>query len=156
MKTRGLNLRDVCVCNSVVGCTSAIKNGAAGRSYCIEMTSGKPFMLPYKSTLFRWERKPRVVSQPGRCNMRGVLRIQPPKWSRSVTFLMTFENATGYSFNIADSPTNNGYGAYQSKASRLASIIPTRRSANYLGPCFNRYEARLVYTPHATVTVPTD
>ena len=83
------------------------------RSYCIDMTSGKPFMLPGNTGVFEWETKPTVVSKPGRCNMRGVLRITPPKWSRSVTFMMTFENPTGYSFNIADSPTNDGLGAYQ-------------------------------------------
>ena len=101
-----------CVCNSVVGYTSAINDGMVARSYCVEMTSGKPYMLPGNTNVFRWEGKPKVFSQPGRCNMQGVLRIKPPKWSSSVTFLMTFENATGYSFHIADSPTNNGHGAY--------------------------------------------
>ena len=97
----------------VVGYTSAVKNGMVARSYCVEMTSGKPFMLPGNTNVFRWVRKPKVVSQPARCNMRGVLRIKPPKWSRSVTFLMTFENATDYAFHIADSRTNEGPGTYQ-------------------------------------------
>ena len=55
-----------------------------------------------------WTNKP--TSDGGRCNLRGVLKITPPKWAQSVSYHMAFENSTLFSFNIGDSLTNNGWG----------------------------------------------
>ena len=55
-----------------------------------------------------WTSKP--TSDGGRCNLRGVLKITPPKWAQSVSYHMAFERPTRYSFNIGDSLTNNAWG----------------------------------------------
>ena len=55
-----------------------------------------------------WTNKP--TSDGGRCSLRGVLKITPPKWAQSVSYHMAFEKSTRYSFNIGDSLTNNAWG----------------------------------------------
>ena len=55
-----------------------------------------------------WTSKP--TSDGGRCNLRGVLKITPPKWAQSVSYHMAFERPARYSFNIGDSLTNNAWG----------------------------------------------
>ena len=55
-----------------------------------------------------WTSKP--TSDGGRCNLRGVLKITPPKWAQSVSYHLAFERPTRYSFNIGDSLTNNAWG----------------------------------------------
>ena len=60
-----------------------------------------------------WTSKP--TSDGGRCNLRGVLKITPPKWAQSVSYHMAFERPTRYSFNIGDSITNNAWGKIKTK-----------------------------------------
>ena len=50
------------------------------------------------------------TSDGGRCNLRGVLQITPPKWAQSVSYHMAAENSTLFSLNIGDSLTNNAWG----------------------------------------------
>ena len=50
------------------------------------------------------------TSDGGRCNLRGVLKITPPKWAQSVSYHMAVENSTLFSLNIGDSLTNNAWG----------------------------------------------
>ena len=50
------------------------------------------------------------TSDGGRCNLRGVLKITPPKWAQSVSYHMAAENSTLFSLNIGDSLTNNACG----------------------------------------------
>ena len=50
------------------------------------------------------------TSDGGRCNLRGVLKITPPKWAQSVSYHMAAENSTLFSLNIGDSLTNNAWG----------------------------------------------
>ena len=50
------------------------------------------------------------TSDGGRCNLRGVLTITPPKWAQSVSYHMAAENSTLFSLNIGDSLTNNAWG----------------------------------------------
>ena len=51
-----------------------------------------------------------LTSDGGRCNLRGVVKITPPKWARSVSYHMEAENSTLFSLNIGDSLTNNAWG----------------------------------------------
>ena len=46
----------------------------------------------------------------GGCNLRGVLKITPPKWAQSVSYHMAVGNSTLFSLNIGDSLTNNAWG----------------------------------------------
>ena len=50
------------------------------------------------------------TSDGGRCNLRGVLKITPPKRAQSVSYHMAAENSTLFSLNIGDSLTNNSWG----------------------------------------------
>ena len=50
------------------------------------------------------------MANGGRCNLRGVLKITPPKWAQSVSYHMAAENSTLFSLNIGDSLTNNAWG----------------------------------------------
>ena len=50
------------------------------------------------------------TSDGGRCNLRGVLKITPPKWAQSVSYHMAADNSTIFSLNIGDSLTNNAWG----------------------------------------------
>ena len=50
------------------------------------------------------------TSDGGRYNLRGVLKITPPKWAQSVSYHMAVENSTLFSLNIGDSLTNNAWG----------------------------------------------
>ncbi|KAI0231003.1 hypothetical protein LSAT2_018621 [Lamellibrachia satsuma] len=43
------------------------------------------------------------------CIKQGVVKLEPPVWAKSMTLRMKFENPKGFSFNLGDSPTNNGY-----------------------------------------------
>ena len=71
-----------------------------------------------------WTSKP--TSDGGRCNLRGVLKITPPKWAQSVSYHMAFERSTRYSFNIGDSLTNNAWGKnkYHSLSVRYVNGCP--------------------------------
>ena len=51
-----------------------------------------------------------LTSDGGRCNLRGVVKITPPKWARSVSYHMEAENSTLFSLNIGYSLTNNAWG----------------------------------------------
>ena len=35
-----------------------------------------------------------LTSDAGRCHLRGVVKITPPKWARSVSYHMAVENST--------------------------------------------------------------
>ena len=50
------------------------------------------------------------TSDGGRRNLRGVLKITPPKWAQSVSYHMAAENSTLFSLNIGNSLTNNAWG----------------------------------------------
>ncbi|KAI0234907.1 hypothetical protein LSAT2_014726 [Lamellibrachia satsuma] len=77
------------------------------QAYCVDLTTGKISVLPGNTPNVLWTSKP--MSNAGRCALQGVLQITPPNWARSVSFHMAFENSTLFSFNIGDSPTNNGW-----------------------------------------------
>ena len=51
-----------------------------------------------------------LTSDGGRCNLRGVVKITPPKWARSVSYHMEAEKSTLFSLNIGDSLANNAWG----------------------------------------------
>ena len=46
----------------------------------------------------------------GKCSIQGVLQLDPPKWANSLTLHLKFVGPDQLSFNLGDSPTNNGYG----------------------------------------------
>ncbi|KAK2172520.1 hypothetical protein NP493_955g00019 [Ridgeia piscesae] len=50
------------------------------------------------------------LSGSGTCAKQGVLQLDPPLWAKSLTLHLKFSNPTGWSFNLGDSETNNGYG----------------------------------------------
>ena len=50
------------------------------------------------------------MANGGRCNIRGVLKITPPKWAQSVSYHMAVENSTLFSLHIHESLTNNAWG----------------------------------------------
>ena len=94
--------------NVFVGlCYAASPLGPAA-SFCVDLTTGKTSVLPDYTDDVIWTSKP--TSDGGRCNLRGVLKITPPKWAQSVSYHMAFERPTRYSFNIGDSLTNNAWG----------------------------------------------
>ena len=82
--------------------------GAPGEAYCVDLTNGNRYILPDDTPHVSWVNKP--TANGGRCDLQGVLKITPPTWARSVSFHMAFEKPSGWSFNIGDSPTNDGYG----------------------------------------------
>ncbi len=94
--------------NVFVGlCYPASPLGPAA-SFCVDLTTGKTSVLPGNTVDVMWTNKP--TSDGGRCSLRGVLKITPPKWAQSVSYHMAFEKSTRYSFNIGDSLTNNAWG----------------------------------------------
>ena len=100
---------------AAVGSAAAVDTAA----WCAEMTSGRLSVLPGSTPHVNWTRAASVHSRhyvhrapSARCALRGVLRVTPPAAARAVTFLLTFEHASGFAFNIADSPTSNGYGTH--------------------------------------------
>ena len=88
-------------------CYTASPLGPA-ESFCVDLATGKTSVLPGNTVDVMWTNKP--TSDGGRCNLRGMLKITPPKWAQSVSYHMAFEHSTLFSFNIGDSLTNNGWG----------------------------------------------
>ena len=94
--------------NVFVGlCYPASPLGPAA-SFCVDLTTGKTSVLPGNTVDVMWTNKP--TSDGGRCSLRGVLKITPPKWAQSVSYHMTVKNSTVHSFNIGDPLTNNAWG----------------------------------------------
>ena len=94
--------------NVFVGLCCAVSPLGPAASFCVDLTTGKTSVLPDYTDNVIWTSKP--TSDGGRCNLRGVLKITPPKWAQSVSYHMAFERPTRYSFNIGDSLTNNAWG----------------------------------------------
>ena len=45
------------------------------------------------------------------CKKRGVISMVAPSWAESAEIALTFaKDASGWLFNLGDSPHNNGYG----------------------------------------------
>ncbi|KAI0208607.1 hypothetical protein LSAT2_006707 [Lamellibrachia satsuma] len=99
-------LTSIFVLCALVSGSIGIPPGSAA-SYCVDLTTGKTSVLPGDTSDVLWTTKP--ASNGGRCNLQGVLRITPPEWAKSVSFHMAFEKSSKFSFNIGDSPTNNGW-----------------------------------------------
>ena len=109
----------ILTCNDKIGLSStsnythiiavfiALHSGPS-EAYCVDMTTGKTSVLPGNTDDIMWTKK--QTSNGERCSLQGVLKITPPCWARSVSFHMTFEKSKEYSFNIGDSPTNDGWG----------------------------------------------
>ncbi|KAK2171353.1 hypothetical protein NP493_1066g02007 [Ridgeia piscesae] len=76
-------------------------------AYCVDLTTSKTSVLPGDTDDVVWTKKP--TSNGGQCNLQGVLKITPPCWAKSVSFHMAFEKSDMWSFNIGNSPTNNGW-----------------------------------------------
>ena len=69
----------------------------------------------------------------GRCNLRGVLKITPPKWAQSVSYHMAAENSTLFSLNIGDSLTNNAWGKeIPGRPNDVHAVMPKKESLNLL------------------------
>jgi len=96
-----LDLRSTSNYTHIIAIFPALAGGLSS-AYCVDLTTGKTSVLPGNTVDVAWTKKP--TSNGGRCNLQGVLKITPPSWAKSVSFNMTFEKSSGYSFNIGDSP----------------------------------------------------
>ncbi|KAK2168339.1 hypothetical protein NP493_1234g00009, partial [Ridgeia piscesae] len=89
-------------------------------AYCVDLTTGRTSVLPGDTPEVMWTKRP--TSTGGRCSLQGVLKITPPCWAKSVSFHMNFEKSRLYSFNIGDSPTNNGWAGDSGSTRQDAEI----------------------------------
>ncbi|CAL1525900.1 unnamed protein product [Lymnaea stagnalis] len=94
------------------------------------------------------------------CSTRGVLKITLPQddaSKRRVVLDMEFENPTGWTFNLGDSSTNNGYAGDSSSQSRDAEVHGNTNSLlGYLsdnGGSGQAFNIPNLYSNHLTLLV---
>ena len=76
----------------------------------VDLSNGQREVLP-RGLGLSWEAyKPLSNQEEGCCSDQARLKITPPCWAKSLRIDETSVNSWGWTLNLGDSPSNNGWG----------------------------------------------